>query len=88
MANFAQAFGVTNLRSTSVATTAARVEPPRVRLGMSSDMADDFLQESPADTQERIQGLVDAHPVLLFMKGSKIFPQCGFSNTATQILES
>ena len=39
-------------------------------------------------TQERIQGLVDDNPVLLFMKGSKLFPQCGFSNTATQILNS
>eukprot|EP00804_Cyclotella_cryptica_P015689 CCRYP_018919-RA/>CCRYP_018919-RA protein AED:0.38 eAED:0.38 QI:235/1/1/1/0.5/0.33/3/230/149 len=39
-------------------------------------------------TQERIQSLVDTHPVLLFMKGSKLFPQCGFSNTACQILQS
>eukprot|EP00957_Ditylum_brightwellii_P021717 1638219-Ditylum_brightwellii.AAC.1 len=39
-------------------------------------------------TQERIQGLVEVHPVLLFMKGSKIFPQCGFSNTAVQILQT
>ena len=47
-----------------------------------------FLQETPEDTQERIQALVDTHPVLLFMKGSKLFPQCGFSNTAVQILNS
>jgi monothiol glutaredoxin len=39
-------------------------------------------------TKARIQALVDKHPVLLFMKGSKLFPQCGFSNTATQILMS
>ena len=51
-------------------------------------MSDDFIQETPQDTQERIQALVDNHPVLLFMKGSKLFPQCGFSNTATQILQS
>lgn len=49
---------------------------------------DDFLQESATDTQERIQALVDSHPVLLFMKGSKLFPQCGFSNTAVQILQT
>jgi len=49
---------------------------------------DDFGQETPEDTKERIQALVDNHPVLLFMKGSKLFPQCGFSNTATQILNS
>ena len=39
-------------------------------------------------TQSKIQGLVDGNPVLLFMKGSKLFPQCGFSNTAVQILNS
>ncbi|KAL7435446.1 hypothetical protein ACHAXM_006177 [Skeletonema potamos] len=41
-----------------------------------------------SSTQERIQSLVDNNPVLLFMKGSKLFPQCGFSNTACQILQS
>jgi Grx4 family monothiol glutaredoxin len=39
-------------------------------------------------TQEKIDLLVKSHPVLLFMKGSKIFPQCGFSNNAVQILQS
>jgi len=48
----------------------------------------DFMEESEEVTQERIQALVDNHPVLLFMKGSKLFPQCGFSNTAVQILNS
>lgn len=51
-------------------------------------MSDDFIQETPEMTQERIQALVDNHSVLLFMKGSKLFPQCGFSNTAVQILQS
>ena len=46
------------------------------------------LQNLPQGTKKRIQGLVDGNPVLLFMKGSKIFPQCGFSNTAVQILQS
>ncbi|CAB9501642.1 Glutaredoxin-related protein 5, mitochondrial [Seminavis robusta] len=54
----------------------------------SRSMSDDFLAETPSGTQERIQALVDNHPVLLFMKGSRLFPQCGFSNTAVQILES
>jgi monothiol glutaredoxin len=38
------------------------------------------------DVQSRIQGLVDASPVLLFMKGSPLFPQCGFSSRAVAIL--
>ena len=48
----------------------------------------DFSQETPEGTQDRIRALVDDHPVLLFMKGSKLFPQCGFSNTAVQILQT
>jgi hypothetical protein len=56
-------------------------------LAMSS-FDDEFIQETPAQTQQRIKDLVEEHPVLLFMKGSKIFPQCGFSSTATQILQT
>ncbi len=39
-----------------------------------------------AEVQDRIQGLVDASDVLLFMKGSPLFPQCGFSSRAIAIL--
>ncbi|WP_448661720.1 Grx4 family monothiol glutaredoxin [Sphingomonas sp. CJ20] len=38
------------------------------------------------EVQDRIRGLVDASPVLLFMKGSPLFPQCGFSSRAVAIL--
>lgn len=32
--------------------------------------------------------MITTNPVMLFMKGNKMFPQCGFSNTAVQILQS
>jgi len=38
--------------------------------------------------QERIQSVVDSKPVMLFMKGSPQFPQCGFSGRAVQILQA
>lgn len=38
------------------------------------------------ETQTRIQSLVDGNDVLLFMKGTPLFPQCGFSNRAISIL--
>ena len=38
------------------------------------------------ETQTRIKGLVEKHPVLLFMKGNKNFPQCGFSALAVEVL--
>ena len=37
--------------------------------------------------QSRIAGIVGSSDVMLFMKGTPIFPQCGFSSTAIQILE-
>jgi monothiol glutaredoxin len=37
-------------------------------------------------TQTHIQSLVDGNDVLLFMKGTPLFPQCGFSNRAISIL--
>jgi monothiol glutaredoxin len=36
----------------------------------------------------RIDELVKSHKVIVFMKGSKLMPQCGFSNNAVQILNS
>jgi monothiol glutaredoxin len=35
---------------------------------------------------ERIKGHLAAAPVVLFMKGTPDFPQCGFSSQATQAL--
>ena len=40
-----------------------------------------------SDTHARIAELVAAHDVVLFMKGSPLFPQCGFSGRAVKILE-
>ena len=35
---------------------------------------------------ERIQSEVTANPVMLYMKGNAMFPQCGFSARVVQIL--
>jgi monothiol glutaredoxin len=40
------------------------------------------------DTQDRIRETVTGHPVVLFMKGTPQFPQCGFSASAIQILKA
>ena len=37
-------------------------------------------------TRERIQTELDANDVLLFMKGTPVFPQCGFSAAVIQVL--
>jgi monothiol glutaredoxin len=40
-----------------------------------------------SDTNARIQSIVETHDVVLFMKGTPLFPQCGFSSRAVAILE-
>lgn len=39
------------------------------------------------NAQAKIADLVGSHDVLLFMKGSPLFPQCGFSSRAVAILD-
>ena len=39
-----------------------------------------------SDVQARIAEDVKNNPVLLYMKGTPVFPQCGFSSVAVQIL--
>ena len=39
------------------------------------------------DVQAHIASLIAQHKVLLFMKGSKSFPQCGFSSRVVDVLK-
>ena len=41
-----------------------------------------------ASTRSRIEELIQTSPIFVFMKGSKLMPQCGFSNNVVQILHS
>jgi monothiol glutaredoxin len=40
-----------------------------------------------SDVNAKIDALVKNKPVVLFMKGTALFPQCGFSSRAIAILE-
>lgn len=39
------------------------------------------------DVMQRIKGIVESHPIVLFMKGTPQFPMCGFSARAAQALK-
>ena len=39
------------------------------------------------DAKERIDDLIKKNDVVLFMKGTALFPQCGFSSRAVAILD-
>ena len=42
---------------------------------------------SELDTNARIAEVVGSNDVVLFMKGTPLFPQCGFSSRAVAILD-
>jgi monothiol glutaredoxin len=39
-----------------------------------------------SETKDRIDALVQQNKIMVFMKGNKLMPQCGFSNNVVQIL--
>ena len=39
-------------------------------------------------TKNKIHDLIKSSPLMVFMKGTKLMPQCGFSNNVVQILNS
>ena len=40
------------------------------------------------ETKQRIETLISSSSIMVFMKGNKLMPQCGFSNNVVQILNS
>lgn len=40
------------------------------------------------DIQQQIRETVTGHPIVLYMKGTPQFPQCGFSSRVVQILKA
>ena len=41
-----------------------------------------------SNTRSKIESLINTHTIMVFMKGNKLMPQCGFSNNVVQILNS
>ncbi|HMN77792.1 MAG TPA: Grx4 family monothiol glutaredoxin [Burkholderiaceae bacterium] len=41
-----------------------------------------------SEVHKRIDEIVKSHPIVLFMKGTADFPQCGFSGRSVQILKA
>ena len=40
------------------------------------------------ETKAKIDGLVEQNKIMIFMKGTKLMPQCGFSNNVVQIMNT
>lgn len=46
------------------------------------------MSDTHSDVQEKIDSLVKNNRVMLFMKGTAQFPQCGFSGRAVQVIKA
>ncbi|MCZ2201434.1 Grx4 family monothiol glutaredoxin [Cylindrospermopsis raciborskii] len=44
--------------------------------------------ENPTEIKAKIDKLVKENKIMVFMKGTKLMPQCGFSNNVVQILNT
>ncbi|MCS6782766.1 MAG: Grx4 family monothiol glutaredoxin [Gloeomargarita sp. SKYBB_i_bin120] len=40
------------------------------------------------ETRDRIESLIKNNKIMVFMKGTKLMPMCGFSNNVVQILNA
>ncbi|AFZ46765.1 glutaredoxin-like protein [Cyanobacterium stanieri PCC 7202] len=40
------------------------------------------------ELKQRIDEIIQSAPIVVFMKGNKLMPQCGFSNNVVQILNT
>ena len=40
------------------------------------------------ETRTKIESLINSNSIMVFMKGTKLMPQCGFSNNVVQILNA
>ena len=56
-----------------------------IKIGNEPPNLKDFTM---SDTQQRIDQIVKSSDVVLFMKGTAQFPQCGFSGRAIQVLKA
>ena len=60
----------------------------RLPLKLGRIVQKEFRLGEEMDTQEKIRTQVTSNSVVLYMKGSPKFPQCGFSGLAIQILQA
>ncbi|KAJ3017753.1 UNVERIFIED_CONTAM: monothiol glutaredoxin grx5 [Siphonaria sp. JEL0065] len=74
-----------NLLVHTVTTTAAFRLPAASALNRSNFGAVRFLSD---DLKARFDKAVNGHDVLVFMKGTKEAPQCGFSRAVVQVLNA
>jgi monothiol glutaredoxin len=59
---------------------------PSVR--MDAEPGSGWAQAGAEDANQRIKRMITENKIMVFMKGSKLMPQCGFSNAVVQVFNS
>ncbi|KAJ8773083.1 hypothetical protein K2173_028260 [Erythroxylum novogranatense] len=77
-----------NITKVSVASPWPLFKPPTDRLHFISKTRSSIRCALSPELKSTLDKVVSTQKVILFMKGTKEFPQCGFSNTVVQILNS
>lgn len=62
--------------------------PSRQSSGARSHARAPFAIEELMDVKDRIKKQIEENNILLYMKGTPQFPQCGFSGRAVQLLQA
>ena len=81
---------VTRAVQALVATKETDAAPNNSSLGPSSAAAaqqEDDTETKKQQLQQRLKTLINAHSVMLFIKGTPTAPRCGFSKQAVQLLQ-
>eukprot|EP00752_Nemacystus_decipiens_P012616 g11172.t2 len=76
--------------SSRTSAACSRTQPLRASMDGENLLpnAAEVMDEMAEEAKGVIEGLVKENKVMLFMKGNKMFPQCGFSNSAVQVLRA
>ncbi|EKU21196.1 grx5, partial [Nannochloropsis gaditana CCMP526] len=61
--------------------------PSSLRAVPEGLLNDDGEPQYDAPARAKIEELIKNNKIVLFMKGTRLFPSCGFSNTAIRILD-
>lgn len=64
----------------------ANMEPCQSIRNSKLELFATSVNHMTSDAQQRIDSLINQNKIMVFMKGNKLMPQCGFSNNVVQIL--
>src|SRR5688572_13479545 len=84
----ASAVGAPSRRSPCGRALAMRNGVPSVRAPRTANSQFQLPRSETVDVIERIKSQLSASPVVLYMKGTPDFPQCGFSAAAVRALSA